>query len=294
MAATRRVTRPVRRARSSTLLGAVVVGTVLTAAPAAASGTLPAPGQPLGISPAAGNDSVVPTLTTAAPCPAEASHVYVVLHGGALPEEGQVVRDTTRQGLSTTAAFTVEGSRTWRDTFLAAGALPAAGEHLVELVCTNELGSKLARFTTPLTFSSPTSYAAADGPQPTAATIAAGRPADGAGTGDLAVADPAQTQEVAEALGAGAAAGSTRGSTPGGTVPGTAGAAPADAASVDPAATAGTAGTAAGTGTLVGVGVLGAVLAAGLLLVAGALRRRRSGPPDAPRPQLTAVPEAGR
>jgi hypothetical protein len=74
--------------------GLLLAATALVTAPAAAAA--PSPGAPLGLTPGSGNVAAVPQLTTAGPCPASTTHVYAQLFGGALPADGQVLRDTTR------------------------------------------------------------------------------------------------------------------------------------------------------------------------------------------------------
>lgn len=252
----------------------LAVAVLLPAAPAAAAGGVPSPGAPLGLTPGSGNVAAVLQLTTGRPCPAATSHVYAQLFGGSLPAEGQLLRDTSAFGFSTSAPFSTESSRRLSEVFLAAGTTPAAGDYVVELVCTDFTLTKLATFTTPLTFTTTEAWTSpGDGPQATAETLAAG---DGSAPQGVELG----TDDAASVPAPGAA------SAPGPDSPASTGAPAGDQQSAPPQgqdepAPSPASGSTSGPTTLIGVALLGSVATAALLLGLPALRRRRAGGQDA-------------
>lgn len=141
-------------AAATIAVAGVVVG---VAAPALAVGQQPAAGEAMTLSPTSGNNFVVPSFTTTSGCPAGATHTYVQLFGGALPDSGAVVKDTARD--ATTSAFTSEATRRFQDAFEAAGqSTITAATYRAELVCTNTALEQLKRFTTDFRFTSATAF----------------------------------------------------------------------------------------------------------------------------------------
>jgi hypothetical protein len=140
----------------------VVVG---LSTPASAVGQQPDAGTAMTLTPASGNNFVIPGFATSSGCPAEATHTYVQLFGGQLPDDGAVIKDTARD--ASTSAFAVEATRRFQDAFEAAGQTSIApGTYRSELVCTDGSLAQLKRFTADLRFTSATAYTTSAEPTP--------------------------------------------------------------------------------------------------------------------------------
>lgn len=118
------------------------------------------------LTPDTGNNFTLPSFTTSQACPSSATHTYVQIFGQQLPDEGQVIRDVSRQGTGTSGGFTLEATRRFQDVFDAAKVPITAGAYRAELVCTDATLAKLARFTDDFRFTSSTAYTTAAEPPP--------------------------------------------------------------------------------------------------------------------------------
>ena len=165
-------------------VASVAVGAA--AGPAAAAGALPAAGQALTLSPAYGNQFVLPTLQTSSACPAGSDTFYVRLYGGAtgsqMPDAGQLMKEPGSIDMSTSAPFSSQTAFNFKDTAADAGVTTLAGSYVVQLVCQTELSDVLRTFTATVTFSTPTFWTTPGATAPTTTSLGAS-PAGGSTSG---------------------------------------------------------------------------------------------------------------
>ena len=160
---------PLRGLAALGATAALALTGVLVAAPATAVGTLPATGDAMTLTPESGNNQVVPTFTTSDGCPSGTTHASIQLFGGQLPDAGQLLKAPARQAAGS-SGLTLEADRRWQDVFEQAGRSAAdPGGYRAELVCANEAGAKLRRFTADLRFTSATTYTTRPAETPTPA-----------------------------------------------------------------------------------------------------------------------------
>ncbi|MET7713140.1 Ig-like domain-containing protein [Streptomyces sp. NPDC005407] len=152
----------------------------LLAAGALALGTTGARADVLGsmeVTPATGTDTSGVTLTTAGPCPAEATNLIVSVAGSGFPAEGQIVVSNSpieTYGSTGNGGVVVPLTQTMRDYASTAGFTTLQGRYDFTLTCRAAFGSTTyGDFTAPIWFTSNTAYQSTAPAAATTTTLAA-------------------------------------------------------------------------------------------------------------------------
>ncbi|MFI1394965.1 Ig-like domain-containing protein [Streptomyces sp. NPDC020681] len=117
---------------------------------------------PMEVTPATGADTTGISLTTAAPCPAEATNLIVSVAGSGFPAEGQIVVSNSpvdTYATSPSGGIVVPLTQTMRDYASTAGFTTLQGRYDFTLTCRAAFGSTTyGDFTAPVWFTSNTAY----------------------------------------------------------------------------------------------------------------------------------------
>ncbi|MFE7777774.1 Ig-like domain-containing protein [Streptomyces sp. NPDC057445] len=165
-----------RRTLSAALVSLLTAGAITLGSGGARADVLGS----LEVAPATGTDTSGITLTTPAPCPAEATNLIVSVKGSGFPAEGQIV--VSNSPVDTYASTPAGGivvplTQTMRDYASTAGFTTLQGRYDFTLTCRPAFGSSTyGDFTAPVWFTSNTSYQST-APATATATTLAGAPA---------------------------------------------------------------------------------------------------------------------
>ncbi|MGW2559867.1 Ig-like domain repeat protein [Streptomyces sp. NPDC001514] len=129
------------------------------------------------VTPAAGTDTSGVALTTAGPCPAEATNLIVSVKGSGFPAEGQIVVSNSpieTYSFSPGGGIVVPLTQTMRDYASTAGFTTLQGRYDFTLTCRAAFGpATYGDFTAPVWFTSDTTYQSTAPAAATATTLVA-------------------------------------------------------------------------------------------------------------------------